>query len=174
MSKTSLLLKASALLLAMVASSAAMAGNCAATKAKEAAVYGSTADRCANLTKVADITKNPYVYISPNGGCDLGLSLPGLPNYGNGGSLTACEVARAITGPMVAEANGAMRAGADAALNAAPEATKAALDAYNNYQKSGGDLGSMVDKTYGQMGSPTPSINPSTGKVACPSGWICE
>lgn len=158
MSKTSLLIKASALLIAIFASNAAMAGSCAASKAKEAAVYGTAKNNCAGLTKTPNMTKNPYVYVSPNGTCDLGLSLPGLPSFGTGGGLTACSVARAITGPMVSEANTAMQAGANAAIDAAP---KQALDAYSNYQNSGGDLGSMADKTYGQMGSPTPSINPS-------------
>lgn len=160
MSKTSLLLKASALSFAMAASSAAMAGpNCAATKAKEAAIYGNTtATNCANLTTTPNMAKNPYVYTSPNGGCDLGLSLPGLPSFGTGGGLGACEIARAITGPMVAQANQTMQQAASEAVSAAP---KEAMDALANYNNSGGDLGSMVDKTYGQAGSPTPSYNPN-------------
>jgi hypothetical protein len=171
MNKTSLAIKLGAILIALAASNAAMAaGACANTKAKELAVYGAAKNNCTTLTKVPDMSKNPYLYSSSNK-CKLGLSMPGLPNFGTGGGLSACEAARAITGPMVSEVNSAMQAGTDAALASAP---KEALDAVANYESSGGDLKTMVDKTYGAAGSPTPTVDPKTGKVGCPSGWICE
>lgn len=152
MFKNSILINVSAILFAMAASNGAMAGSCAATKAKEAAVYGTPKNVCGNVTSTADISNNPYVYTSPNGGCDLGLSLPGLPNFGNGGGFSACAVVKAITGPMVAQVNQGMQTATNAAVNAVG---KEAIDTAMNAVSSGGDLGELANKTYGQMGSPT-------------------
>lgn len=151
MLKKSILLKLSAIFIAMAASNAAMAGSCAATKAKEAAVYGTPKNVCGNVTSTADITKNPYTYTSPNGGCDLGLSLPGLPNFGNGGGFSACAAVKAITGSMVAQVNQGMQQATDAAVNAVG---KDAIDSAMNVVNSG-DITELAGKTYSQMGSPT-------------------
>lgn len=151
MLKKSLLLKASAVFIAMAASNMALAGSCAATKAKEIAVYGTPKNVCGNVTSTADITKNPYTYTSPNGTCDFGLSLPGLPNFGNGGGFSACSAVKAITGPMVAEVNQGMQTATDAAVNAVG---KEAIDTAMNAATSG-DITELAGKTYSQMGSPT-------------------
>jgi hypothetical protein len=170
MNKSSFVIKLGAILIALAASNAAMAGvACETAKAKELKVYGAAKNNCANLTKVPDMSKNPYLYTSSNK-CKLGLSMPGLPNFGTGGGLTACEAVRAVTGPMVSEANQVMQQTTNAAIAAAPQG---ALDAAANYQAAGGDLKVLADKTYGQAGSPTPSIKPP-GTNGCPIGWICE
>ncbi|MBI6882971.1 hypothetical protein [Pseudomonas putida] len=151
MSKKSTILKASAIIIAMAASNMALAGSCAATKAKEAAVYGTPKNVCGNITSTADISKNPYTYTSPNGGCDLGLSLPGLPNFGNGGGFSACAAVKAITGPMVATVNQGMQQATNDAVNAVgKEAIDTAMNAVNS-----GDIADLASKTYSQMGSPT-------------------
>lgn len=151
MIRKSLILKASAILIAMAASNMALAGSCAATKAKEAAVYGKAKNVCGNVTSTADITKNPYTYTSPNGGCDLGLSLPGLPNFGNGGGFSACAAVTAITGSMVQKVNQGMQQTTDTAVNSVG---KTAIDAAMNGVNSG-DITELAGKTYSQMGSPT-------------------
>lgn len=167
MLKKSLLLNASAILIAMAASNIALAGSCAATKAKEAAVYGTPKNVCGNVTTTADITKNPYTYTSPNGGCDLGLSLPGLPNFGNGGGFSACAAVKAITGPMVAQVNQGMQTATNEAVNAVG---KDAIDTAMNATTSG-NITELAGKTYGQMGSPTTidqvqqSIEKATGST---------
>lgn len=56
---------------------------------------------CPNVTQNAfrgDVTQLPFAYNNPNADCDLGLSLPGLPNFGlNIGDLNACDIARSLT-----------------------------------------------------------------------------
>lgn len=160
MLRKSVLLKASAIFIAMAASNMAMAGSCAATKAKEAAVYGTAKNVCGNVRSTADITRNPYTYTSPNGGCKTGLSLPGLPNFGNGGGFSACAIVTAITGPMVAKVNQTMQAATDTAVNSVG---KTAIDAAMNATSSG-DISTLAGKTYSQMGSPT-SIEQVQSKV---------
>jgi hypothetical protein len=55
-------------------------------------------------------SNSPFVYVNPDGGCDLGLELPGLPSFGGSlGSFDMCGLAKTITGGMVNTANGVMR-----------------------------------------------------------------
>lgn len=59
----------------------------------------------------------PFGYKSPDAGCDLGLSMPGLPSFGmNIGGLDSCKILQAVTGDMVDQANDAMQGGLDTAL----------------------------------------------------------
>lgn len=147
--------KASLVLALIAASGSALAGSCATSKNKEEQVYGKAQNKCGYVTSTADISKNPYTYISPNG-CDFGLSLPGLPSFGNGGGLDACSIVTAITGPMVNKVNQGMQDATNQAVNGiGPDAIDAASNVYNS-----GDVGTLADKVYGQMGSPTPSFNP--------------
>jgi hypothetical protein len=149
MLRNSLILKASAILIAMAASNVALAGSCAATKAKEAAVYGTAKNVCGNVTTTADLSKNPYTYTSPNS-CKLGLSLPGLPNFGNAGDFNACAIVQAVTSQYVSQVNQAMQQATTDAVNSVG---KDAIDAAMN--ASSGDIGDLASKTYSQMGSPT-------------------
>lgn len=59
----------------------------------------------------------PYGYKSET--CDLGLSMPGLPNFGmNIGGLDSCSILKAVTGDMVDKANQEMQSSLDGALEA--------------------------------------------------------
>lgn len=62
---------------------------------------------------------SPYGYKSPDAGCDLGLSMPGLPGFGFGmDGLDSCKILKAVTGDMVDKANTEMQNGLDAGLEA--------------------------------------------------------
>jgi hypothetical protein len=63
--------------------------------------------------------KNPLVYTNPDTvGCDIGLSMPGLPAFGTKiEGLDACSVLKAVTGKAVADANEAMKSSLDTALS---------------------------------------------------------
>lgn len=65
--------------------------------------------------------KNPLVYTNADaGGCDLGLSMPGLPAFGtNITGLDSCKILQAVTKESVAAANSKIQAGLDAALEKA-------------------------------------------------------
>jgi hypothetical protein len=149
------LLNCSMLLIAVSLSGQALAGSCATSKAKENAVYGAAKNQCGNVTSTADMSKNPYKYVSPNK-CNFGLSLPGLPGFGGGGNLSACSIVNAITGPMVQQVNKGMQDATDAAINTAgKEAVDTAVSVYQSK-----DLKGVADTVYGQMGSPLPAPSP--------------
>ncbi|MDU8351267.1 hypothetical protein RYA05_05060 [Pseudomonas syringae pv. actinidiae] len=65
--------------------------------------------------------KNPLVYTNADaGGCDLGLSMPGLPAFGtNITGLDSCKILQAVTKESVAAANSKIQSGLDAALEKA-------------------------------------------------------
>lgn len=49
---------------------------------------------------------NPFIYVNPDQACDLGLQMPGLPDFGFGLSgIDSCSVLKAVTGDMVHEVN---------------------------------------------------------------------
>lgn len=63
--------------------------------------------------------ESPLGYKSPDSGCDLGLSMPGLPGFGfNLDGLDSCKILKAVTGDMVDKANSEMQTGLDAGLKA--------------------------------------------------------
>lgn len=50
--------------------------------------------------------ENPFVYINPDQPCDLGLTMPGVGDFGLSlDGLNSCKVLKAVTGDMVQEIN---------------------------------------------------------------------
>lgn len=89
----------------------ASASSCASMKKKMESVFGiNTKEVCASLDTEPSLENIPFLYISPDAGCPHGLQLPGLPDFGISlGSLDACAIVQAVTGPIVREANQQMR-----------------------------------------------------------------
>lgn len=87
------------------------ANSCANVKKKMEKVFGvNTKEVCASLDMEPSLDNVPYVYISPDIQCDFGLQMPGLPDFGLSlGSISACEIVKAVTGPVVDKANKEMR-----------------------------------------------------------------
>lgn len=50
---------------------------------------------------------SPFIYVNPDGGCDMGLQLPGLPDFGAsfGKGFDMCAMAKTVLGPMVGQVN---------------------------------------------------------------------
>ncbi|MFK4132069.1 hypothetical protein ACI2KR_07200 [Pseudomonas luteola] len=67
--------------------------------------------------------KNPLIYNNPEassqGNCDIGLQMPGLPDFGlDVKGIDACGVLKAVTGEMVEKANNDMKKALDTTLEA--------------------------------------------------------
>lgn len=61
---------------------------------------------CSNLNTTNNPEDNPYIYLDPNSKCDLGLQLPGLPDFGlDIDSISGCEVAQMVTSESVRDLN---------------------------------------------------------------------
>lgn len=90
-------------------SNVAYAGSCSAAKnpAAEKAVAERKKNICQNSDNRVTLDNSPYVYENPDQGCDLGLSLPGLPNLGSVGldGIDSCRILKSITGDFVKEVN---------------------------------------------------------------------
>jgi hypothetical protein len=88
----------------------AQAGSCSnAIREAQRQNFGNAGNVCADLD-MGPKSNSPFVYVNPDGGCDLGLQLPGLPSFGGSlGSFDMCGLAKTITGGMVNQANGVMR-----------------------------------------------------------------
>lgn len=140
----------------VLASGMASAGVCQTMKDKAAQVYGNLVqDRCLNLNKTPSLTNNPFVYTNPDAGCDLGLNLPGLPGFGlTGGGISACQVAKFVTGSTVNAVNQKMQEGANAAVDAVD---KVAVDSLGVQASGGIDVGNVVKKNYDKVSSPAPA-----------------
>jgi hypothetical protein len=78
-----------------------------------------------------DIESSLFYYESPEANdCDLGMSFPGMPDFGFGlDGLDACALVKMVTGPMVDAANSKMKEGMDAALNYSKD--KTGLDSFD-------------------------------------------
>jgi len=75
------------------------------------------AQHCTNLNQNISLEGNPFVYTNPDAGCDLGLSLPGLPSFGDiGFGLDSCKILRAVTGDLVKEINSGFQQAVDDSL----------------------------------------------------------
>lgn len=75
---------------------------------------------CANINTNPDPSSSKFAYENPDGGCDIGLDMPGLPSFG--GSITgfdACQIVKAVTGDMVDKVNDTVNDAWDGAINAA-------------------------------------------------------
>ncbi len=65
--------------------------------------------------------ESPYMWVNPDASCDLGLSMPGLPNIGFGlDGFDSCKILKAVTGDMVKQVNSEMK---DAVSEAIQEIT---------------------------------------------------
>ncbi len=130
-----------------MASSVAFAGSCKTIQDKFNEVYGSVMqDRCVNLDLETSLDNNPFIYTNPDAGCDLGLQLPGLPDFGiSSGGINACSIAKAVTGPMVDKVNSAMRDQVNQAVGAIDAAS---VDAIGTQASGGIDVGSLIEDQY--------------------------
>lgn len=149
--KKSKFIVGSALFVGLVMGSGmASAGVCQTIKDKAAQVYGNLVqDRCLNLNKEASLTNNPFVYTNPDAGCDLGLKLPGLPGFGiTGGGISACEVAKFVTGSTVNAVNQKMQEAANAAVSAVDEVS---VDTIGVGASGGINVGDAVKKNYDKV-----------------------
>jgi len=73
---------------------------------------------CDQLDLEMSLDDNPFVYTNPDAGCDLGLSMPGLPNMGLGlGSIDSCKLLQSVTGDMVDSINEQLQGAVDGALD---------------------------------------------------------
>ncbi len=74
-------------------------------------------DTCAGLDTSVSLEGNPFVYTNPDASCDLGFSMPGLPNFGLGvEGLRSCEILKKVTGEFVNQINREMRDAMDKAV----------------------------------------------------------
>lgn len=65
---------------------------------------------CVGLNQDATLEGNPFVYTNPDAGCDLGLSMPGLPSIGGiGFDMDSCQILQAVTGSLVNDINSQLR-----------------------------------------------------------------
>lgn len=75
-------------------------------------------DTCQKLDTSVTTDGSPFVYTNPDAGCDLGFSMPGLPNIGLGlEGIDACKILKAVTGEMVDDVNQQMQDAVDDAVN---------------------------------------------------------
>lgn len=75
-------------------------------------------DVCANINTDPDLENSKYMYQNPDGGCDIGLELPGLPSFGGGLSgVSSCQIVKAVTGDMVDKVNEGVNGAWDGALD---------------------------------------------------------
>lgn len=70
------------------------------------------------LDMTVNIETSPFIYYNKDAGCDLGFSMPGLPDIGFGlDGIDACQVLKAVTGDMVKAVNDQMQDAVDGAIN---------------------------------------------------------
>lgn len=72
---------------------------------------------CSTLNEEFTLEGNPFIYTNPDAGCDLGLSLPGLPSFRDKSfGLDSCKILKAVTGDLVREVNTGLRNAVDDSL----------------------------------------------------------
>lgn len=72
---------------------------------------------CSQVDTRVTLDNSPYVYKNPDAGCDLGLSMPGLPNIGFGlEGIDSCKILKAVTGDLVKSVNKGLRDSVDSAV----------------------------------------------------------
>jgi len=87
-------------------------------------------DVCSKIDTDPDVEGSKYKYENPDGGCDIGLRMPGLPDFGfSAEGFDFCALAKAVTSDMVDEANSKMREELNTALDSVKDAT--GLDDFN-------------------------------------------
>ena len=87
-------------------------------KERQRAIFGNLGSTCASVN-TSGSGKTPFTHINPDGGCDLGLSLPGLPSFGMsmGGEFDWCGLAKAVTGSTVNKVNQTMQQKVDGTVS---------------------------------------------------------
>ena len=104
----------------------ASAGSCQnAIREAQKKIFGDLGSVCADIN-TQNQENSPYIYVNPDGGCDLGLQLPGLPTFGGGlgSGLDMCALAKTVTGGMVSQANTAMQGSMNTAIGAINQTTQ--------------------------------------------------
>lgn len=89
---------------------------------------------CGNINTNPDPSNSKYMYENPDGGCDIGLEMPGLPSFGGSISgINSCQIVKAVTGDMVDKVNDTVNGAWNGALDAAKNKIKSetGLDADN-------------------------------------------
>ena len=88
-------------------------------KERQRAIFGNLGSTCASIN-TSNNGETPFTHINPDGGCDPGLQLPGLPSFGMtmGGEFDWCGLAKAVTGSTVNKVNQAMQQKVDGAVGA--------------------------------------------------------
>lgn len=77
---------------------------------------------CGGLDREVSLEGNPFVYSNPDGGCDLGLNLPGLPSFGfDIPSIDSCKILQMVTGELVGEVNATLRDAINKSLDEIPD-----------------------------------------------------
>lgn len=97
----------------------ASAGSCQTYVDKVNQVFGNlVSNSCVGITSTPSLDNNPFIYTNPDGGCDLGLSLPGLPSFGGSlGSLDSCSIAKMVTSSTVSKVNSTIRDAMNTSVN---------------------------------------------------------
>jgi len=100
-------------------SESASAGSCQTYIDKINNVFGNlVSNSCVGITNTPSLENNPFIYTNPDGGCDLGLSLPGLPSFGGSlGSIDSCAIVKMVTSDSVAKVNTAVRDAMNTSVN---------------------------------------------------------
>lgn len=81
-------------------------------------------DVCDMIDADPDVEGSRYRYENPDGGCDIGLRMPGLPDIGfSYDGFDACALVKAVTSDMVDMANRKMREEFNSAMDSVKDAT---------------------------------------------------
>lgn len=107
----------------------ANAGSCQnAIREAQRQIFGNLGNVCADAQLAAQ-GNSPFIYVNPDGGCDLGLQLPGLPSFGAGlgNGLDMCALAKTVTGGMVNQANSAMQGAMNTTIGTINQTTQSTI-----------------------------------------------
>lgn len=126
-------------------SGTASAGACQTYIDKANQVFGNLiSNNCVGITNSPSLDNNPFIYTNPDGGCDLGLSLPGLPSFGGSiGSIDSCSIVKMITGSTVQKVNSTIRDAMNESVTAINQASQDTIG--TNVTGGNVDLGTMVE-----------------------------
>lgn len=141
-------------LAALSLSNTASAGACQTYIDKANKVFGNLIQKsCVGISNTATLDNNPFVYTNPDGGCDLGLSLPGLPSFGGlGGSLDSCAIVKMVTSSTVNKANATIRDAMNKSVDTINQTSQSTIG--TNVVGGGNiDVGTMVQQRIQQAAS---------------------
>ena len=104
----------------------ASAGSCQTYIDKANKVFGNLiGNSCVGITNTPSLDNNPFIYTNPDGGCDIGLDLPGLPSFGGSlGSIDSCQVIKMVTSKAVNAANTEIRNAMNTSVNTINQAAQ--------------------------------------------------